>query len=466
MALIPNPRSGYGVKPNPLEKLRALFGGGGAAPTIAANPAIPAASGGGGGKIDPEKWQKIAPIIGMAASALLAPKGYRGLTMGSQAQTANVLDQQRAERERQERIDAWAQEDRDAAKAARAKAEEQQKKLMEWILKGNEALATTMAPGETFYGGDTTEAAPAQKYPWESAGYGAHVPPEDKAAYEAAKKAGTMPVASAVAGAQGGTGAINPPGDPMARFWADAVKASGGAEWAVQGALQHYASAMQPKTQGPTRDVRLIAQVLDPENPYIAMLVQPGLTAEEFDKAAYKALEWKKEQGATPEEIEEVRLKLELLRAQIAKTKADAVKTGAGGSTTPKTAKSLEDAYNSYVKSLGESDLLGGGTKPKSMRQWIADTYGQAVLDAYDKEKTGGAAPAGVGPKSTPGDLVKKYKGVSTAILAVIYDPNIPDATKQALVTRYNQNHGTSYTIDDWAQAKDKGLSGPKTLKK
>lgn len=389
------------------------------------SPAAPGATAAGGGKkLDPEKLKALAPALGVLAAYLASPKGYRGVGAGSGAEMMNLLAQQEEERRRyakQEERQAWLDEMTRADWERQLKEREQREKYAQWMADYLEGIGedipatpggyaitgTTIAPelkqGGDFFtlfgeeGKDQFKLSPAPGFDVTTTPEGlkiAEAPP-------AAAQPASAPQGDAfklAAAPEYGIEVMDPKpgkqGDPAAAILANLIRQSGGDPKMVELGVNYL---LTPKEQRPpARSVEMLLRVLDPENPYVGMLLQPGLTNEDFDKWAGEALKWKKEQGATPEEIERTRLQLELLRAQIAKTKAEATKTaggGAGGAGEAgglPTGKDMFDIYKSTVPEYERGDI--------DPFNWIYQRWGQPGLDVFNAWATKNPNMVGMSP--------------------------------------------------------------------
>ena len=201
----------------------------------------------------------------------------------------------------------------------------------------------------------------------------------------------------------------------------------------------------------------MLKSVLSEKNPYLAMLAQPGLSNEEFDKQAEKAIEWETKQGRTPEEIELARLQIEKTKAEIAKLRAETAKAAGGGAGgtggfnpteiyrgTPYV-QQWNRLYEQYLRQAGKTDdsleaLLTGTATPeqiKSFEEWMRSQKGGGKLWArYVAESNIFGDPFYQTPQ---GMLVAEHGSVESAIVAAIKD-NKPKTWVQVLIDRNNEN--------------------------
>jgi hypothetical protein len=319
---------------------------------------IPTGGGGalGGGLAglfsDPEKKAKLiqaAPII----LAMLAGGKNRGIAAASAAQGVGQaaqaaeeqrrydeqqaqLEKQRAEEQRryenelkrQAWLDTIAREQAAREKAEYDRQQKEREQLAQYGVQVGGELST-MGAGTPEVPG--TAGTPAVEYAWNQPGYGAHVTPEDREAYEASKTAGTMPADQPAVAGTPGTPAV--PGDQVAQYWANALNAMPGNSTVIANASAYLLATKQGG--GVSRDVSLALQTLSPDNPYIPALLQPGLTPEEFDKAAKDCYDFEAKKK-NPDELATIRARLELVKAQTA---------AANRSNRPKTEPEQKKTY-------------------------------------------------------------------------------------------------------------------------
>ncbi len=351
----------------------------------AAGAVPPGADAGGKKKFDPEKLKKWAPLIAALASAALSPKGYRWAGAGAAVRSIDARALQEEERKRYEAEQNWlnvqrdwARQDRDLAAEERARQEEQRKRWEELANRlGNDLIA--LGPTPEITGIMATEKTPELTLGGQ---FGEQPDPWKITAPEIEARTVTTPAK---------------PGDPTAKYIGEIVKASGGNPETIMWGLGYLAKAeTNPKAR---RNVEMLLKTLSPGNRWIPMLLQEDLTVEEFDKIATEAIKWEEEnKGLTPEEMEKLRLDLDLKRAQIA---------AANRSNQPKSDKKddsedgglkvdpvrLQTQYDDYLAAEKAKGTDSG--KIRSFEAWVRWQYGEPTLQAYNKKVAGSPQPSG-----------------------------------------------------------------------
>ncbi len=402
---------------------------------------------GGGLKIDK---QKLMPVLGALVAYLYGQKqgGYGGLAAGQYGQTMNSLEQQEEERKRYEAeqqrqawLDAVQREEIERQKKEREQAAAQQKQTADFA-------AGKLGPmGAGIPGTEGTPAIPAYTHPLNRPEFVSRLAPEDQA-LAAQATGGTPTVASgtaqnkpAIAATPGTPGT---PGDPMAQFWADAITKSGGAPWAVQGALAYYQSTLQKKT--PMLDYETILKNAHPKNieaQRVRSMMVTGLqpTKEDMDRV----LEYEK--YLTGEETKRYGVDVGA-RTDIAIKGME--EGGAPGATSTELVKKIDAEYTEYAKSNPKTtyDKANEAWKPNpkflTKEQWVRKYRGDAVWAQYAQESGsfGGQYTGDVGK------YILQYGGVAAALQKGI--KAMPYEVAVALKDRYNKEHGTKYTLEYW----------------
>ena len=272
------------------------------------------AGGAGGQKIN---WAKLAPVLGAIASyAIGQKKGYGGLAAG-EFMGSYTAAQQRAEEQkryenqlkRQQWMDEMTRLEWERQRDALAK----QQQLADWVISGLQPMAAGSPGSPGSPGGlEVVQTTPAPESGLTLTGEFAT--PQDTTFQLA------QPPEFDIASTPATPATPETPSDPMAQYWIDAVKASGGDPKVVLAAMEYLHGKSQPQQPMPTRDVGLILESLSEDNPYRSALMQPDLDIKRFDALMDKAYEFEAERIKSPEELEKLRAEIDLVRARIAAT--------------------------------------------------------------------------------------------------------------------------------------------------
>lgn len=156
----------------------------------------------------------------------------------------------------------------------------------------------------------------------------------------------------------------------------------------------------------------------------------------------------------------ESQFKIKKLEAEIKKIEADTTYTKtrteninkAEDNDDERFIKEFRARYQAYLNALKASNMP---TMPMSEAEF-AKEQGKEVYDRYNLllnpargEATG--VPSGSSIQQAE-NLERQFGDTRAAILGVMGDPNMPEETLEALISRYNKQHGTDYDKNTWAE--------------
>lgn len=366
---------------------------------IPPNPSLPGAM--GGQKLD---WSKLGPLLGAVAAYAFGggKKGYGGLAAGEFAGAYTAARQRAEEQKRYEnelKRQQWIDEMTRTEWEQQQDALKKQQQLADWLTGqlGPIAAGTPGTPG--------TPEMPASQ----------PISPRNQAEF------GIEPRAAV----EGTPATPGTPGDPTAKMWSDLVQQSGGAPWAIQGALQYYQASKMPK--GARRQPELFtAFSKNNKSAAYALANYDSLSNEELDEWYKDAIA--EEADLRGESMEWYKLSREKENGEGGTGDWDPTKIYRG---TP-----FVQQWNQKYQQYRQKTLEEGGA-PLSLEKWIrGQKSGNDLWSRYVAESGLYGDPF---YRTAAGRRVTKFGGVQAAIIDAI-KTGAPESEIKDLVNRYNEN--------------------------